>query len=61
MRFPPSRLWDDRRMLRLALFISGTGGNALNLVQACREGRIPAEPALVVSSSASAAGVQRLA
>lgn len=48
-------------MTRLALFISGTGGNALNLVKACREGRVPAEPAVAVSSSATAAGNERLA
>jgi phosphoribosylglycinamide formyltransferase 1 len=47
-------------MRKLALFISGTGGNALNLLQACREGRIPAEPVLGLSSSATAAGVERL-
>lgn len=47
-------------MRKLALFISGMGGNALNLLQACREGRIPAEPVLGLSSSAAAAGVERL-
>ncbi|MDE3247004.1 MAG: phosphoribosylglycinamide formyltransferase [Acidobacteriota bacterium] len=45
---------------KLALFISGTGGNALNLVRACREGRIPAEPVLVVASRATAPGIQKL-
>jgi phosphoribosylglycinamide formyltransferase-1 len=47
-------------MKKLALFISGTGGNALNLIEACRAGRVPAEPVLGVSSSAKAAGIQRL-
>lgn len=47
-------------MHRLALFISGTGGNALNLVEACRAGRVPAEAVLAVSSSGRAAGVERL-
>lgn len=47
-------------MHRLALFISGTGGNALNLVEACRAGRVPAEPVLGLSSSERAGGVERL-
>ena len=47
-------------MKKMALFISGTGGNALNLLQACREGRVPAEPVLVVASSAKATGAERL-
>jgi phosphoribosylglycinamide formyltransferase-1 len=48
-------------MKRLALFISGTGGNALNLLEACAAGRVPAVPVLGLSSSAKAAGVERLA
>lgn len=47
-------------MTRLALFISGTGGNALNLVRACRAGRVPGEPALVVASTPKAGGISRL-
>jgi phosphoribosylglycinamide formyltransferase-1 len=47
-------------MKRLALFISGTGGNAVNLLRACREGRIPAEPVLGVASSGKAGGIHRL-
>ncbi|WP_243335427.1 phosphoribosylglycinamide formyltransferase [Mesoterricola sediminis] len=47
-------------MERIALFISGTGGNALNLLRACGEGRVPALPVVGVSSSARAAGVERL-
>jgi phosphoribosylglycinamide formyltransferase-1 len=47
-------------MKRLALFISGSGGNALNLLQACRDGRIPAEPVLAVASSDKAAGIGKL-
>jgi len=47
-------------MVPIALFISGTGGNALNLLTACREGRVPAEPVLVISSSATAPGNERL-
>lgn len=47
-------------MTPIALFISGTGGNALNLLQACREGRVPARPVVGVSSSAKALGNGRL-
>ncbi len=47
-------------MKRIALFISGTGGNALNLLQACREGRVPALPVLGLASSAKAGGLPRL-
>ena len=47
-------------MTRIAFFISGTGGNALNLLRACREGRVPAEPVLALSSSAKAGGIARL-
>ena len=47
-------------MTKLALFISGTGGNALNLARACREGRVPAEPVLVVASTPRAGGIARL-
>lgn len=47
-------------MKRLAFFISGTGGNALNLLRACREGRIPGLPVQAVASTSKAAGIQRL-
>jgi len=47
-------------MRRLALFISGTGGNAANLLRACRDGSVPALPVLGVASSAKAGGIQRL-
>ncbi len=47
-------------MKRLALFISGTGGNALNLLLACREGRAAALPVLGLASSAKADGLARL-
>ena len=47
-------------MKRLALFISGTGGNALNLLRACREGRVPALPVLGVASTLKAGGIPRL-
>ena len=45
---------------RLAFFISGTGGNASNLLRACREGRVHAEPTIGVSSSTKAQGNERL-
>lgn len=48
------------RLKKFALFISGGGGNALNLVRACREGRIAAEPILVVASKETAPGVVKL-
>lgn len=47
-------------MKRLALFISGTGGNALSLLRACREGRVPALPVLGLASTAKAGGIPRL-
>lgn len=47
-------------MKRLALFISGSGGNALNLLRACREGRVPGRPVVGVASSAKAGGPARL-
>ena len=48
-------------MKRLALFLSGTGGNALNLLEACRSGLVPATPVLGLASSVKALGVERLA
>ncbi len=47
-------------MKTLALFISGTGGNALNLLAACREGRVPARPVLGLASTPKAGGIARL-
>lgn len=47
-------------MRRLAFFISGTGGNALNLLRACREGRVDGLPVLGVASTGKAAGLERL-
>lgn len=47
-------------MKRIALFISGTGGNALNLLRACREGRVPALPVLGLASTGQAGGIVRL-
>ena len=47
-------------MRRIAFFISGTGGNALNLLRACREGRVPGLPVLGVASTSKAGGIARL-
>ena len=47
-------------MKRIALLISGTGGNALNLLRACREGRVPAVPVLGLASTRTAGGLVRL-
>ena len=47
-------------MKRLALFISGTGGNALNLLRACREGRVHGLPVLGLASTPKAGGIERL-
>ena len=47
-------------MKTVALFLSGTGGNAMNLVAACREGRVPARPVVGVASSNKAGGIVRL-
>ncbi|HJV90578.1 MAG TPA: phosphoribosylglycinamide formyltransferase [Holophagaceae bacterium] len=47
-------------MKSLALFISGTGGNAVNLARACAEGRVPARPVLAVASTPKAGGIARL-
>ena len=47
-------------MKRIALFISGTGGNALNLLRACREGQVHAVPVLGLASTAKAGGIPRL-
>ena len=47
-------------MTQLAFFISGTGGNAMNLLRACREGRVPAEAVLGVASTPKAGGIAKL-
>lgn len=47
-------------MTKLAFFISGTGGNAMNLLRACREGRVAAEAVLGVASSLKAGGIVKL-
>ncbi|MBI4913511.1 MAG: phosphoribosylglycinamide formyltransferase [Acidobacteria bacterium] len=47
-------------MTPIGLFLSGGGGNALNLLRACREGRVDAVPVIGISSSSRAPGVERL-
>jgi phosphoribosylglycinamide formyltransferase-1 len=47
-------------MTPIAFLISGTGGNALNLLCACRDGRVPAKPVITISSNAKALGNERL-
>ena len=48
-------------MKRLALFISGTGGNALNLVRACREDAALRDlPILVISAHRDDLSMQRI-
>jgi len=47
-------------MKQMALFFSGTGGNALNLLAACRDGRIPARVVLALASTPKAGGIPRL-
>jgi phosphoribosylglycinamide formyltransferase 1 len=44
---------------RLAVLISGAGSTMVNLAERIREGAVPAEIALVVSSRAGAAGIGR--
>ena len=52
------RAWDDGNMKRMALFFSGTGGNAFNLLEACRDGRIPGQVVLGVASTAKATSLE---
>jgi len=47
-------------MIRMALFFSGTGGNALNLLEACRRGQVPAQVVLGLASTPKAGGIPRL-
>ena len=46
---------------RLAVLISGTGRNLEAILTACRDGRIDAEPVLVLSNRPDAAGLERAA
>ncbi len=44
---------------RIAIFISGGGTNMEAIVKACQDGRIPAEPVVVVSNNPDAYGLVR--
>jgi phosphoribosylglycinamide formyltransferase-1 len=44
---------------RFAILISGRGSNMLALLDACREGRLSAVPAVVISNIESAAGLEK--
>jgi phosphoribosylglycinamide formyltransferase-1 len=46
---------------RIGILISGRGSNMLSIAEACREGRIPATVAVVVSSRPGAPGLERAA
>ncbi len=45
--------------LRVGILISGRGSNMVALVRAMQEGRVPAEPALVVANVPDAPGLER--
>jgi phosphoribosylglycinamide formyltransferase 1 len=45
--------------VRLAILISGAGSNMVAIAQACRDGRIPAQVAVVISDQPAAGGIQR--
>lgn len=44
-------------MIQLGVLISGRGSNMRSIVRACRDGRVPAEVAVVISNRASAPGL----
>jgi phosphoribosylglycinamide formyltransferase-1 len=46
---------------RVGILLSGRGSNMAALVEAMRDGRVPADPAVVVSNVADAPGLQRAA
>lgn len=48
----------ETRLPRVGILISGRGSNMLALVTAMRDGRVPAEPAIVVSNVAGACGLE---
>lgn len=49
----------EGRRPRVGILISGRGSNMAALVSAMREGRVPADPAVVVSNVPSAAGLEK--
>jgi phosphoribosylglycinamide formyltransferase-1 len=46
-------------MMRVAIFISGSGSNMVSLVKAMRAGKIDAEPVLVLANSKQASGLAK--
>jgi len=48
----------ETRLPRVGILISGRGSNMLALVAAMRDGRVPAEPAIVVSNVGGAHGLE---
>lgn len=46
---------------RIGILISGRGSNMLSIAEACRDGRIPARVALVLSNRRDAPGLERAA
>jgi len=50
---------DPSACKRVGILISGRGSNMIALVEAMRDGRIPAEPAVVISNVPGAAGIAR--
>lgn len=50
---------DKPTAARLAILISGAGSNMVAIAQACRDGRIPAQVAVVISDQPAAGGLQR--
>ena len=56
---PTSDATRTKKRLRLGILISGGGRTMMNILQEIRNGRLSAEIAIVISSLASAAGVQR--
>jgi len=51
----------DRRRPRVGILISGRGSNMVALLQAMKDGRVPAEAAVVVSNVPGAQGLARAA
>lgn len=52
---------DGAQRGRIGILISGRGSNMLSIARACREGRIPADVALVISNLPDAPGLERAA
>jgi phosphoribosylglycinamide formyltransferase 1 len=51
----------ERESARVGILISGRGSNMVALIEAMRDGRVPAEPSVVVSNVPEAAGLARAA